>query len=324
VAFGKNKNIDKGIYADDDTVTPLKNTLTYTRKNNADMAKAFTLSPTENCDYAFTISSADTSVSQTIKVYKESISNKKLVACLSEEATTPKGVTHYALEGGKTYYIVVESSATTNTTYTLTAEQDNWVYAPKGGKWSYTKGGAPFSALAAPNSRVYITPELLIDSTCRVLPDNQEYEIYTCYTEDDVTTVMANLTYEDPNDKMDIINAIGKAMTYGGVVILVISVAVVPEKSVLIAALLKYAGSITTISGAVTTFIIDILKLEDIRIKEVIQNGNFSIVCSHFSTSYGNVWDEWANPLYINKYQLGNKGNISKISIDDINEYCDW
>jgi hypothetical protein len=42
-------------------------------------------------------------------------------------------VTHYALEGGKTYYIVVESSATTNTTYTLTAEQDNWVFAPEGG-----------------------------------------------------------------------------------------------------------------------------------------------------------------------------------------------
>ena len=130
-AIVKNKNIDKGIYADDDTVTPLKNTLTYTRKNNADIPKIFTLSPKENSDYAFTISSTDKSVSQTIKIYKESFLVNTLVACLSEETSSP-GVTHYALKGKNTYYIVVESSATTNTTFTLTAEQDNWVYAPYG------------------------------------------------------------------------------------------------------------------------------------------------------------------------------------------------
>ena len=309
-AIVKNKNIDKGIYADDDTVTPLKNTLTYTRKNNADIPKIFTLSPKENSDYAFTISSTDKSVSQTIKVYKESFLVNTLVACLSEETSSP-GVTHYALEGKNTYYIVVESSDTTNTTYTLTAEQDNWVYAPYG---CIQK----FNMSHADKYYIFITTEI-VEQAVPLIDGYGAFEIT------DLRQLNLAITTLNINE-----SSIDKLLDNAGIVATIVGAAIA----------ISSGGAIIAAIGT-TASIIGVVSLADFdgdyaqhAIDCQIDSLNLNLIYSYFDIDapirVKEKWQCWENINYVNKYKydfdvLERFDSITKNpKIEEIAVQCGW
>ncbi|MFA5657900.1 MAG: hypothetical protein WC900_01290 [Oscillospiraceae bacterium] len=307
------------------------------------MAKAFTLSPKENSDYAFTISSTDTSVSQTIKVYKESISKKKLVACLSEEATTPKGVTNYALEGGKTYYIVVESSAKTNTTYTLTAEQDNWVFAPEGGYWqveSYSfissincaVGGTVFY------DKLYISQTLLYACIAEIAGIKQEITSI-----EDAKKIMNDLGY-DSDDYSITSDDVVSVVTADGLMLLgLYSVVTTATESGLVALFGTKSAAAGTVSS-VGTVIYDIAiqpnlnllnkfngYLEKWSITNALEisyesSGEYNIYAYNTISLSSDSWHKWDDCPCIYKYNsMGDRGSVNRdIDVDFILNYTKW
>ena len=127
------------------------------------------------------------------------------------------------------------------------------------------------SSSYSPYSQIYISPKLLIESTVKVLPSTTEYDIFTCYTLEDVDAVLAKLTYSDPS-VMSIKDEAGAALTVGGVVVLFVSYAVpgIREGSVLYT-IISGGGAVSTLGGGVLWFSDLMEKMENARIKEVIE-----------------------------------------------------
>ncbi len=228
----------------------------------------------------------------------------------------------YILKGGTKYTIKAKCP---NGKFTV--EQDNWIYAPDGGLWSI--GGNisnPIAAIQPMDARAFISPKLLVESTCKVLPDSNNYKVYTCYKKSDVDAVVANLTYTDPSAEAGFLESIDEMAGIGGAMIIVVTLIPGVKEVTLVSYILLYGGEAVSYIGLISWMSEQIEKYENERIKEVIQKGNLSITSSYFTGgSMRNVWDVWETPGYINKYQAGNRGKVNKnISADDIKNFCGW
>ncbi len=269
----------------------------------------FSLTPEKGSDYEFT-GASELEVTYTKGLFKK-------VMTVSPE---PDGT--YILKGGTKYTIKAKCP---NGKFTV--EQDNWVYAPDGGLWSI--GGNisnPIAAIQPMDARAFISPKLLVESTCKVLPDSNNYKVYTCYTKSDVDAVVANLTYTDPSAEAGFLESIDKMATEGGFLIMLVTLIPGVKEVTLVSYILLYGGGVSSGIGTISWMSDVIEKYENESIKEVIQKGNLSITSSHFvGGSMRNVWDVWETPGYINKYQAGNRGKVNKnISADDIKIFCGW
>ena len=228
----------------------------------------------------------------------------------------------YLLNKGTTYTIKMRTSSSE-----FSVQQDNWVYAPDGGIWSI--GGNisnPLAAIQPMVARAFISPKLLVESTCKVLPDSNNYKVYTCYTKSDVDAIIANLTYTDPSAEANFLELIDEMAGIGGAMIIVVTLIPGVKEVTLVSYILLYSGEAVSYIGLISWMSEQIEKYENERIKEVIQKGNLSITSSHFAGgSMRNVWDVWETPGYINKYQAGNRGKVNKyVNADDIKNFCGW
>ena len=233
---------------------------------------------------------------------------------------TPESDGTYLLESGIEY--TIKTYGYSNSEYKFSARQDNWVYAPDGGKWEVIKNASSFSS--TPYSEIYISPKLLVEATCKNLPDTEKYEIYECYTPEDIDAVIAKLTYSDPQ-KTSIKETFTDVCTIGGMTLVIIGLAIPGGKEAgAIYYITVYGGAATTSGGFLVWLSDKINKFENARIEEVIEEGNFSIQCSHFTHIFGNVWDPWETASYIKKIQDGNIGKITNITKDNVISYCGW
>ena len=235
---------------------------------------------------------------------------------------TPEPDGTYILKKGITYTIKMRTSSGE-----FSVQQDNWVYAPDGGIWSI--GGNisnPLAAIQPMVARAFISPKLLVESTCKVLPDSNNYKVYTCYTKSDVDAIIANLTYTDPSVEAGFLESIDKMAAEGGFLIMLVSLIPGVKEVSLVSHILLYGGGISSGIGTISWMSDVIEKYENESIKEVIQKGNLLITSSHFAGgSRRNVWDVWETPGYINKYQAGNRGKVNKyVNADDIKNFCGW
>ena len=300
-----------GAYTDGKFVADQDNgTAKYVFNRNSNRDHYFTLTPEKESFYKFTGAS-----------YLE-ITYEKGLIFKSTVTVKPETDGTYLLNKGATYTIKMRTSSGE-----FSVQQDNWVYAPDGGIWSI--GGNisnPLAAIQPMVARAFISPKLLVESTCKVLPDSNNYKVYTCYTKSDVDAIIANLTYTDPSAEAGFLESIDKMAAEGGFLIMLVSLIPGVKEVSLVSHILLYGGGISSGIGTISWMSDVIEKYENESIKEVIQKGNLSITSSHFAGgSMRNVWDVWETPGYINKYQAGNRGKVNKyVNADDIKNFCGW
>jgi hypothetical protein len=231
----------------------------YLTQNGGVYIHSFSITPEENSDYKFTLTCSE--YDSRYDNIALTVTNKgKTVEPVPESETnsSDKFTYHYALKKGEKYIISVKYLSNAIKAYNLTAEQDNWVYAPNGGRWVTSK-----VSQNEPYEKIFISPKLLVESPCKVLPDAKNYTIYECYTTDDVDQIMAKITYDDPTAKADLKETITDAVTVGGFAIMIVGLAIpgIREGTVLYA-ITVYGGASCTTVGA-SSWLIDKLQLLD-------------------------------------------------------------
>ena len=295
-----------------------KNEYTFTR--NTDKKCEFTITPKKNSDYTISISNPNCllNISNKEKFSFIDISNNSI----SGINKTDNSITYnLVLKKDVTYNIYIEDNSSTNSQYAVSVSQDNWVYAPNDGTWNILEYNNIFSALSALYVRNYISPKLLIEATCKQLPNNNEYDIYTCYTEDDIIKVLESLNFEDPREKEDTLSTLNKVLVYSGVIVLVVGNFIPGVKEIKILNLLSNSiGGVSTVGGSFIQIYNDLKALEDERLANIITEGNLAIINSKFTGNIANIWDTWDNYPYINKFQNNNIGSIDILNLEKVKE----
>ncbi len=217
----------------------------------------------------------------------------------------------YLLEQDIEYTISVMGLGTTE--YQFTAEQANWHHAPNGGIWEANTLYFPVIGTDYyPTSKIYITPKLLVDATCGKI-DN-DYEVYTIYTENDIAKVMP---YISDAYKSELNAALGTIVSIGGVALVFI-----PEpSSKLLYVVLKAAGTTMTVIGGTTAGYSILEDLEIQHIQDVIAEGNMHISYSMYNLSINNNFNPWTPKCYINKINFGIPGTINNITYTDVQKF---
>lgn len=123
------KAISKGEFEDDSKIYH-KNVFIY--QETLEDANVYHIKPVHNSDYLITIES-DTEMMIVGYQRRKLLRNKEITF---QEETVSDGTSIYScsLEKGKTYDIYVRNSSEIAASYSIQFEQDNWVYAPYGGR----------------------------------------------------------------------------------------------------------------------------------------------------------------------------------------------
>ena len=159
---------------------------------------------------------------------------------------------------------------------------------------------------------MYITPQLLADATVN---DSNEYTIYECHSMEDVDKIMAMITYVDPTSEATLMENVSDAFTYGGVALLAISFLPGVKEGTVIWYICTYGGAASTSFGFIEKLLDKLEISESAHLKNVISEGNLSITCSYTPSNSpaAKCWDSWGTVPYINKFNMGNRGEITAI-----------
>ena len=294
-----------GSYTDGKFVADQDNgTAKYVFNRDSNRDHYFTLTPEKESFYKF---SGATDLEVT---YQKTI----LLAVTKTLKVTPEPNGTYILKGGTKYTIKAKCP---NGKFTV--EQDNWVYAPDGGKW--TAGPNKYSAVM---EQMYIPSDKLIaavksQSLGWAGVDNSQS------VEAQVETVMRELKLDD-SDKAFRDSVVSLAMSLAGGSYLVKFIAV-PTMGKLVGFLL---GDGTTayflLNDASTIF--EYLDAKEFR--DACERGKFNVIAYKVDRVSSPTWDPWTTNGYINKYyRSGNnfciKGTILKNpSLQEIIDYCNF
>ena len=268
----------------------------------------FVLTPESNSFYKFT---SDAALSNYVTVsHEEGLIFKETIYDEPESDGT------YFLKGGETYTIEIygsTGSTAANLNYSFTVQQDNWVKAENGGKWtigdtSYLSPWANTSTLA--ESEMYITPQLLVDATYSRI--NTPVTAQAVYSEHDIELVMRNIADSEKSEVNAILSGI---VTVGGVAIVLFA----PQTLIF-----KVVGDACTLIGG-ATFGYSILESFTVdHISEVIAEGNMHIYYTkHFAAPYNDNYNAWITAPYIRRVKNNAPGTVStSITYQDVIEYC--
>lgn len=303
----------------DDANGYTKNTLCYTRKNNS--TAKYVLEPEENSDYIIKFSAnsqsrAYLSIQQNTSGERyTAVDSDKLTTTIFTEPTEPteptKNRDRYVtiearLEKGKKYRIEVLGLASNEDKYTLTFEQDNWVYAKDGGA-AYTENAAKGSKI---NNYVYtyFTQEQIISFLGEHYRDAIEEEAFQY----DFVNIMRGRYYVNGYDEHSVLSQIksGADGTNAVVAIIGLVVSLTPALREI-----TWLGIAISSGGAALTGVSFICDINDNSVKifvnslsEAVSNNNYNL-CLEVHQNYVKktlTWSEWLNG-YINKYN--NKGD---------------
>lgn len=270
----------------------------------------FEIEVKRNSDYKFTVGYVEGRKSYYVKVYEKNGDvinyNKKLnpVEKYGNNQT-------FSLVKGKKYAILVQCKTENIKNYVFTVEQDNWVYAPNGGKiyggqYSslYVNPQQFWKALGDVNDLVIVPKE---GSTLQESIEAAEHELGLKVT--NVDKFMAGAS------------GLGLGTT-------VTCIIIAPATGG--CSLLGVVSGISTGCTLVTTpsTIGAFLKMaEKYDFEEACSRGGFYLENMHAiaTTSYINYWEAWEAASYINKYVYGVRGRLQiGVTSDEIIEWCNW
>jgi hypothetical protein len=327
--------IDKGEY-DDDSASVVKKILRFTRNAHSDPKQSddtFTITPEENSDYKFTLTCSE--YDSRYDNIALTVTNKgKTVEPVPESETnsSDKFTYHYALEKGEKYFISVKYLSNEVKAYNLTAEQDNWVYAPKGGRWTplaYSNSNVGANVLRA--GSIYISTEKFITTIKDLnngivilqLNPNKDFE-------EQINAVLNNTGMAVSEEDMHgaLIALGGTTATTVGVLLAIL----IPEPASTVAGVIKAAKLIATIGADVYTYAgtpaaISTLDgyFEQYGFAKAYAEGYSNVCCTTYNSMPTNTWEAWTSASYINRYSIGERGEIDvTISSEDIINWCGW
>lgn len=279
-----------------------KNEYTFTRNTNKKCE--FTITPKKNSDYTISISNPNCllNISNKEKFSFIDISNNSI----SGINKTDNSITYnLVLKKDVTYNIYIEDNSSTNSQYTVSVSQDNWVYAPKGAAVKET----PLSK----SIDFYITDEIIFEIIQYQLknhnngvgynsPNIESYlsskdtlEKWEKSTAADSILIIDNLN-EGYTEWNNLMNEIGTTASLMGLVTLVDKTGI--------------SGTIVTLLGAGSALLLqnneeELAKaLQDgkYNIRLVVGNDNiFNPIGDNFNFKF-HAYQGWNDKYYINKY----------------------
>ncbi len=194
--------------------------LSFDREYNS-VANTYYLKPSENSDYLLNVSPG----------HKLKITSANTPRIIEIEALKVNVNSYlYALEGGKEYKIYVTAQSSNAGRYTLTVEQDNWVYAPNGGIRRTTFQHRTTNEIFFTNETIY---SIIVDKMRNNYGEDyssndvfefldKTYEQLTNITKDQTVKMIIdafNLGYKNENE---VIAAIGNVTTPAAIILLFI------------------------------------------------------------------------------------------------------
>ena len=287
--------------------------------NQSNGTAKYVFSRTPNKDHYFTLTPEKDSFYKFSGASSLEIAYKKTALLVFSKTVNvnPEPDGTYNLKKGITYTIKMRTSSGE-----FSVQQDNWVYAPNGGKW--TAGPNKYSAVM---EQMYIPSDKLIDAvksqSLGWAGVNNSQPI-----ENQVQTVMNELKLEDDGGALRdsiaslVFSIIGGSSTVG---------ALAAEKASKIVIALAVAGDGHTIYSLFndSSNILDWFDAKGFR--AACQTGNLNVIAYKPNPEISSVWNPWTTNGYINKYYLpGNnsfiiKGMVSlNPSLQDIIDYFDF
>ena len=235
----------------------------------------------------------------------------------------------------RAFNIYVEASSSTNSQYTVSVSQDNWVYAPNGGYKSYlnyTKN------IYSTFTKEYFLPDnILYDilKSYRVneLGDNEdnipetieeylygrsEEQLFNICQEDGKRILNSlEIGYNLSDEAFNNISDIGNTVSIIGFLIMPIPV-------------VSKAGNIITIIGAGTAVNSILRESEKDAFSKTLAEGRYNIIFGEYISSSPNVisphnyFNSWSSKHFINKYKDGIKFKVSTFDNCIKNENEKW
>lgn len=284
----------------------------FTRKSNS--TYYFDLTPVSDSYYKF--GSEDTT-SSTIKVTYKSWGKTKTVSPDSD------GI--YLLEDGTDYTIKFTSTGSYENCR-FTVSQDNWVYAPNGGKWEVTKYALGNVVSNVLNDKTIYMPSSRIVSSIAELTGGTSV---VCDPDGDMEAQIRQILSNN-GMKVDEGELEGALRTIGGAAgTTILFFLPIPGG--------KVSGGLKAVKLIVSTFtnyctysgvpdaISTLLKyMEQYGFKEAYEKGHTNVYTCH-NVGIGRNWNAWETAPYIRKITYGNIGTVNiNVSDAEIIEFCDW
>lgn len=238
----------------------------------------------------------------------------------------------YLLDQGKEYTIEVYGRSSSE--FDFTVKQDNWVYAPNGGKWKVTKysnSSAYLRTLCC--EKIYMPSYRIVSSILKLTDDAVCVQIDpTGDVEAQLEAILRNTGMKVTEDELQgaIKNIAGAAATTTGTIVAIL----VPDPASTAWGLKKVGkfviglvGDSLTYSGVPSAIQTLYDYMEQCGFERAFTEGNANVMASKYiSIGLGNVWDPWNSAPYINKISIMNDiGTVdTNVSDQQIIDWCGW
>lgn len=217
----------------------------------------------------------------------------------------------------------------------FSVQQDNWVYAPNGGRWTPTK----YSNLNAWSNfmregSIYIPTSRFISAVSKLNDDTVTLDLNPNGDIDkQLDKLLTNTGMLVEQDEID--SARNAILAVAGTTTVSIILIVFPEPSSTAVGTKKLAhmvvqiitafSDVATYSGtpsAISTFM---AYAEQYSFSRAFKEGDRNVFTTKYSTSIGRSWNPWTSAPYINKFSLGDHGTVDKnITDQNIIDWCGW
>lgn len=328
-----------------------KNEARYTRTRKYGICDAkFTLTPSRNSYFAFTITNTQETLGEgystddyksTVEIFYDTglINKKKNQVQPAEIKLNGDGteITYvFALEKGKEYSIKVNNPINNHVgTYTIRVSEDNWVYAPNGGKWEvtdYSLGSLIANQLS--DEEIYLSDTRMVEVIAEltngtIVPIDPNGDI-EAQLEDVLNNNGMKVTKDDL--KSAALSLAGATATVTGTILVIlwpVTSSTPAGQAILVRVAKKVATTGSTIftywavPGSLSTFN---AYLEQYGFKRAFTEGNCNVYASKNIAQYGKTWDPWLTSPYIHKISImGDFGKVNKdITNKEIIDWCGW
>ncbi|MDO5148349.1 MAG: hypothetical protein Q4D76_03065 [Oscillospiraceae bacterium] len=334
------------------------NIIKYARLIRADgkATSKFYIEPDNNSDYLITVDTGKYDDCQIKVSYEKGIIFKKDVAVSDieldegiEEKEQNGNVMHnrkaYSLEKGKKYKVIVTIASTdfAANNYSVSFEQNNWVYAPNGGydftkinnfmqtETVYTDGNSLFNMLKEAVEKLKGPNEIKADSLNDYLEGKNNDQLQYV-AEKNAETLLDFHKFTD-SDLEKIVGDIGNAASLTGLSSCMFLYLAQDSESMAILALLNGIGNGSTIIGGITA-IYAIVSANSSSSEQLLGNalyeGRYNIATHTTKSTYSEIerdfsttvvtYSGWSESHFINRYNTDNTRKTIVVYFEGLNQ----
>lgn len=281
----------------------------FTRRGNE--VSTFTLTPGSTSFYKISCA-GNVAIS-----YKGGFLNKKTYTVNKQSDGT------YLLKGGVKY--TIKTSTSTKSNYKFIIAQDNWVYAPNGGKWTPIEySGSSVSSGYLISGAMYITFDRLIETIEEL---HSDLIVFNFSTDGDIEAQVeeilrqTNMEVSDADIQSAALSI--ASLIASGLSTVSLFVATGPVK-VLDIGLVALGDSLSLLGTPAALKTFD-KALSSYGFKNALVQGNYNVYATKYYAPISN-WNAWEKAPYINKIHFTDDIGVvdTNISNQDIIEWCEW